>query len=57
MVGFAAVSVASSSGSTDIAGPQSIMYYLAGYAFTNLAVFLAFAAIMCTALVTIRSTD
>ena len=45
MVGFAAVSVASSSGST-AAGPQSIMYYLAGYAFTNLAVFLAFAAIV-----------
>lgn len=45
MVGFAAVSVASSSGSTS-AGPQSIMYYLAGYAFTNLAVFLAFAAIV-----------
>ena len=45
MVGFAAVSVASTSGST-AAGPQSIMYYLAGYAFTNLAVFLAFAAIV-----------
>ncbi len=45
MVGFAAVSVASSSGSM-VAGPQSIMYYLAGYAFTNLAVFLAFAAVV-----------
>ncbi|MXX92246.1 MAG: NADH-quinone oxidoreductase subunit N [Chloroflexi bacterium] len=45
MVGFAAVSVASSSDSAS-AGPQSIMYYLAGYAFTNLAVFLAFAAIV-----------
>ena len=45
MVGFAAVSVASSSGSTG-SGPQSIMYYLAGYAFTNLAVFLAFAAVV-----------
>ena len=45
MVGFAAVSVASSSGSTT-SGPQSVMYYLAGYAFTNLAVFLAFTAII-----------
>jgi NADH-quinone oxidoreductase subunit N len=45
MVGFAAVSVASSSGSPD-AGPQSVMYYLAGYSFTNLAVFLAFTAIV-----------
>ena len=45
MVGFAAVSIASSSGSA-ISGPQSIMYYLAGYAFTNLAVFLGFTAII-----------
>ena len=45
MVGFAAVSVASSSGSTG-SGPQSVMYYLAGYAFTNLAVFLAFTAVI-----------
>lgn len=45
MIGFAAVSVASSSGSAST-GPQSIMYYLAGYAFTNLAVFLSFAAIV-----------
>ena len=45
MIGFAAVSVASSTESNS-AGPQSIMYYLAGYAFTNLAVFLAFAAIV-----------
>ena len=45
MVGFSAVSVASSIGSTS-SGPQSIMYYLAGYAFTNLAVFLAFSAIV-----------
>ena len=45
MVGFAAVSVASSSGS-DSSGPQSVMYYLAGYAFTNLAVFLAFTAVI-----------
>ena len=45
MVGFAAVSIASSSGSAT-SGPQSIMYYLAGYAFTNLAVFLGFTAII-----------
>ena len=45
MIGFAAVSVASSSGSAS-SGPQSVMYYLAGYAFTNLAVFLAFTAII-----------
>ncbi len=45
MVGFAAVSAASSSGSAS-AGPQSVMYYLAGYAFTNLAVFLGFTAII-----------
>ena len=45
MVGFAAVSVASSTGSPS-AGPQSVMYYLAGYAFTNLAVFLALTAIV-----------
>ncbi len=45
MVGFAAVSVASSSNSAS-AGPQSIMYYLAGYAFTNLAVFLAFTTVV-----------
>ena len=45
MVGFAAVSVASSSDSPS-AGPQSVMYYLAGYAFTNLAVFLGFTAIV-----------
>ncbi len=45
MVGFAAVSVASWSDSPS-SGPQSVMYYLAGYAFTNLAVFLSFAAIV-----------
>ena len=45
MVGFAAVEAASATG-TATAGPQSIMYYLAGYAFTNLAVFLGFAAII-----------
>ena len=45
MVGFAAVSVASSSGS-ESSGPQSIMYYLAGYAFTNLAVFLALTSVI-----------
>lgn len=45
MVGFAAVEAASSSG-TATAGPQSIMYYLAGYTFTNLAVFLGFTAII-----------
>ena len=45
MVGFAAVSVASSSDSPS-SGPQGVMYYLAGYAFTNLAVFLAFTAIV-----------
>ena len=45
MVGFAAVSVASSSDSPS-SGLQGVMYYLAGYAFTNLAVFLAFTAIV-----------
>ena len=45
MVGFAAVAVTSSSDSAT-SGPQSVMYYVAGYAFTNLAVFLAFTAII-----------
>ena len=45
MVGFAAVSTASGSESAD-AGPQGVLYYIAGYAFTNLAVFLAFTAIV-----------
>lgn len=45
MVGFAAVTVSYKSLTHD-AGPESIMYYLAGYAFTNLAVFLAFTAIV-----------
>ncbi len=45
MVGFAAVSVSSVSGSST-AGPESVLYYLVGYAFTNLAVFLAFVAVV-----------
>jgi len=45
MIGFAAVSSASSSGSAS-AGPQAVLYYLAGYAFTNLAVFLSVTAIV-----------
>ncbi len=45
MVGLAAVSTSSASGS-DTAGIQSVLYYLAGYAFTNLAVFLAYTAVI-----------
>ena len=45
MVGLAAISVNSASGSNS-AGPQSVMYYLAGYAFTNLAVFLAYTTVI-----------
>lgn len=44
LVGVAAVAANTSSGSA-IAGPQGTMYYLAGYAFTNLAVFFAIIAI------------
>jgi NADH-quinone oxidoreductase subunit N len=44
LIGIAAVSANADSGSP-IAGPQSTMYYLAGYAFTNLAVFFAVIAI------------
>jgi NADH-quinone oxidoreductase subunit N len=40
LIGVAAVSANADSGSP-MAGPQGVMYYLAGYAFTNLAVFFA----------------
>jgi len=44
LVGVAAVA-ANSAGGSKIAGPQGVLYYLAGYAFTNLAVFIAIIAI------------
>jgi NADH-quinone oxidoreductase subunit N len=44
LVGVAAVA-ANSAGGLKIAGPQGVLYYLAGYAFTNLAVFIAVIAI------------
>lgn len=44
LIGVAAVAANSDSADT-IAGPQGTMYYLAGYAFTNLAVFFAIIAI------------
>ena len=44
LVGLAAVA-ANTAGGSQIAGPQGTMYYLAGYAFTNLAVFMAVIAI------------
>jgi NADH-quinone oxidoreductase subunit N len=40
LVGVAAVAANSTSGSF-VAGPQGVVFYLAGYAFTNLAVFVA----------------
>ncbi len=40
LAGIAAVAANADSGSR-IAGPQGVLYYLAGYAFTNLAVFIA----------------
>lgn len=44
LIGVAAVAANTDSGSP-LAGPQGTMYYLAGYAFTNLAVFFAIIAI------------
>lgn len=44
LVGVAAVS-ANATGGFDGAGPQAVLYYLAGYAFTNLAVFFAVIAV------------
>lgn len=44
LVGLAAVSANTESGDP-LAGPQGVLYYLAGYAFTNLAVFFAIIAI------------
>ncbi len=44
LTGIAAVSV-NSEAADFIAGPQGVLFYLAGYAFTNLAVFLAVIAI------------
>jgi NADH-quinone oxidoreductase subunit N len=44
LVGIAAVAANTESGDP-LAGPQGTMYYLAGYAFTNLAVFFAIIAI------------
>lgn len=44
LIGIAAVAANADSGDP-IAGPQGTMYYLAGYAFTNLAVFFAIIAI------------
>ncbi len=44
LIGVAAVAANTDSGDP-IAGPQGTMYYLAGYAFTNLAVFFAIIAI------------
>ena len=44
LVGVAAVAVNSDTAGT-IAGPQGALYYLMGYAFTNLAVFIAVIAI------------
>ncbi|MBM3958279.1 MAG: NADH-quinone oxidoreductase subunit N [SAR202 cluster bacterium] len=44
LIGLAAVSANTSAGSL-VAGPQSVVFYLAGYAFTNLAVFLGVIAI------------
>lgn len=44
LIGIAAVAANTESGD-GLAGPQGTMYYLAGYAFTNLAVFFAVMAI------------
>ena len=44
LTGVAAVSVLASDGAA-AAGPRSVLYYLVGYAFTNLAVFFAIMAI------------
>jgi NADH-quinone oxidoreductase subunit N len=44
LVGLAAVAARSTSGNF-VAGPQGVLFYLAGYAFTNLAVFFAVIAI------------
>lgn len=44
LIGVAAVAANTDSGNP-LAGPQGTMYYLAGYAFTNLAVFFAVIAI------------
>jgi NADH-quinone oxidoreductase subunit N len=44
LMGVAAVAANTASG-TGIAGPQGVLYYLGGYAFTNLAVFFAVIAI------------
>ncbi|MDP6667999.1 MAG: NADH-quinone oxidoreductase subunit N [Dehalococcoidia bacterium] len=45
LVGVASVSANKVGATFDAAGPQGVMYYLAGYAFTNLAVFFAVVAI------------
>lgn len=44
LIGLAAVAANTSSGNL-VAGPQSVVFYLAGYAFTNIAVFLGVIAI------------
>lgn len=44
LVGIAAVA-ANSAGGSRTAGPQGVLFYLAGYAFTNLAVFFAIIAV------------